>query len=270
MGTPNKFESLATTQQFWNASPCGGHSDLEARRQHRYRMEPWLPAILEEIGKTNTDIVEIGCGQGTDALYICGHMPPGGSYLGIDYSNESIARAEAALEEHEDSLSVTPDFKTGNVEELAIGDAAADCVYSFGVLHHTANEQKGIEEIYRILRPGGRAYIFLYNMTSPKLVIAKSVRGVQRVLDFIFQSKNALYRLILGHHAESVLGTMLLECTGVPYLKCYTKNAVRHLFSDFEICSLRPIGYNLPWLKPQGSGRSPVGVFWMIEVTKPN
>lgn len=86
---------LRLTRLFWNANPCDGQADVARRMKFRYRKEPWLPAILGKVA-THRSVLEIGCGQGTDALYCCERMKAGATYVGVDYSDESVASTDAA------------------------------------------------------------------------------------------------------------------------------------------------------------------------------
>ena len=65
--------------KFWDGAPCGRGDSFEERSATRFKREPWVPALLREVA-THSDIVEVGCGQGTDALSICKSMRPGGRY----------------------------------------------------------------------------------------------------------------------------------------------------------------------------------------------
>src|SRR5438552_2562818 len=95
---------------FWSGNPCDGQADLAARH-----------------GK----LLEVGCGQGTDALQICRTLKPGSTYLGIDYSSGSIAAARSAIHEA-GPLSVTPVFERGDACSLPFADSSFDAVYSMG------------------------------------------------------------------------------------------------------------------------------------------
>lgn len=57
-------------------------------------------------------------------------------------------------------------LKVGNAEALEFEDNSFDVVYSYGVLHHTENTQKAIDEVFRVLKPSGTAIIMLYNKNS--------------------------------------------------------------------------------------------------------
>lgn len=240
--TENQFEQ---TRRFWNASPCDGKTDLESRRSWRYAKYPWLSALIIDIASRHGDIVEIGCGQGTDGITFCQNLPAGGRYRGIDYSGESVASAKQAVTEATD-LKVTPELAAGNAEKLDFETNSVECVFSMGVLHHSPDTEKAVQEVFRILKPGGRAYILLYNRSSPKVLAAHFFRGIQSALDFVFRTDRIFYKAFYGKHFEGVLGTALLEGFGVPVLRSYTHTGIKRLFRDFKTVSLVRCGINLP------------------------
>ena len=49
-----------------------------------------------------------------------------------------------------------------DAEHLPFRESSFDIVYSNGVLHHSENTEKCLDEVYRVLRPGGQAVIMLY------------------------------------------------------------------------------------------------------------
>jgi SAM-dependent methyltransferase len=53
-----------------------------------------------------------------------------------------------------------------SVLELPFEDATFDYVYSIGCLHHTGNLERSVQEVHRVLVPGGRAVVMLYNRHS--------------------------------------------------------------------------------------------------------
>lgn len=260
--------SLEKTRVFWNASPCGGSQSLEERKLQRYQMEPWIPEILKKIAGAHSNILEVGCGQGIDAFVLCSELSGSGRYVGVDYSDESVAIARKTLKEVISEMNVQPTFKVGNAENLEFGDEGIECVYSIGVLHHTHDERKAIEEIYRVLAPGGKAYIWLYRKWSLKVGVAKIFRIIQLALDKILGTETCIYKALYGRHYERLLGTMILECFGVPYLKWYGKKDLIKLLAGFQLVSLQPMGYNIPWLFQKKHGRNKFGYFWAIEVQK--
>ena len=53
----------------------------------------------------------------------------------------------------------TPSGWTGSATEIAAADNTYDAVFDFGTVHHIPNWRLAIEEIHRVLRPGGRLYL---------------------------------------------------------------------------------------------------------------
>lgn len=270
--TAPSADRLEETRQFWNTSPCDGHETYAQRRAWRYAKDPWLRGVIADIASRHGDVVEIGCGQGTDGLTFCQALPKDGHYLGFDYSNESLASARNAVAEAE-GLSVTPQFKQGNAEALDREDGSVECVYSLGVLHHSPDTDRSVREVFRVLSPGGTAYVFLYNRWSPKVSAAYLLRGIQHVLDFVLRTDRVLYRTLFGRHLEGVLGTALLEGFGVPVLRSYTRSGMVRLFRGFEIESLQGCGINLPIgsasRQPETLVERRFGLFWFIIARKP-
>ena len=265
----NYEELLRTTRDFWDANPCGVHSDYEHQRSHRYAMEPWLPDILRDIAVRHHEILEVGCGQGVDSSLLCAGMDPGRKYIGIDYSSQSIEAAQRNAAMLGDRLSVKPEYHVGNAEALEFPDQRFDAVYSMGVLHHTADERQAIREVHRVLSVGGKAYIFLYRKYAPKVAVANALRAVQRGLDQLLGTDRCLYQFLKRRGTHSRLfGTMFHECFGVPYLKSYSRDEITMLFAAFSEVNLSSIGPNLGRLSPGGTRAGHLGYFWFIAATK--
>ena len=265
--------SLRATRDFWNAHPCDGQDQHAQRQKLRYGKEPWVFEKVQQVARRHADIVEIGCGQGTDAITMCTLLPASGSYLGIDLSEASLAAARSAVEEVRERLQVIPRFQQGNAENLPFEDSSLECVYSMGVLHHTPDTEKAINEIHRTLRPGGRAYLFLYRRWGPKVLAAHLLRFVQRQIGRLIPGEPIFFRMARGFPNQKALGTVLLEGTGVPILKSYTRRGIEKLLQDFDICRLEKFGLGLPTAGMNTAldrlQKNPLGYFWYIEIAKP-
>lgn len=269
--TDRILDELTSTREFWDANPCGVHQDYLAQRDQRYAMEPWLPQVLASIAKTHSSILEVGCGQGIDSTELCSAMSPGGRYQGIDYSPASVAVASRNAQSLAEKLAVRPDYQVGNAEALEFPDGSFGAVYSMGVLHHTADEDRAIKEIHRVLETGGAAYIFLYRRGALKVAVAQWLRRIQAALDALLGTDRGIYRLLrrLGSH-NRWFGTMFLECFGVPYLKSYNEEEIRALFSAYSSVELLTTGASLGRLAPKGQTTSPTssGYFWFVTAQK--
>jgi ubiquinone/menaquinone biosynthesis C-methylase UbiE len=54
----------------------------------------------------------------------------------------------------------------GNGEDLEFEDSTFDVVYAHGVIQYTANDQAMVDELYRVVKPGGEVIMMVYNRLS--------------------------------------------------------------------------------------------------------
>jgi SAM-dependent methyltransferase len=253
------MDQIARTREFWNETPCDGQESYRLRARFRYGKEPWLPSLLQRIASHGyRNIVEVGCGQGTDGITLCTKLDAAARYTGVDLSDVSIGRANAAATEMSGMCVVKPSFRVEHAEQLSFERDSFDCVISIGALHHSASTEAAIAEVRRVLQPGGTAYVLLYRTWAPKLLAAHTLRGVQAIVDLLCRTDHAVYRALRRiRPGEDNFGTMLYECFGVPILRSYTAGGMRTLFKDFD--GVRLTAY--------GTGPA-TGYLWLAEAKK--
>ena len=101
-------------------------------------------------------VVDLGSGSGMDALYAAGLVGPSGGVTGIDFTPEQLAKARRLAEQ----AGVTwVEFREGRIDRSPLGDEAADCVVSNGVINLCPDKAAVFAEAARLLRPGGRLAI---------------------------------------------------------------------------------------------------------------
>ena len=102
-------------------------------------------------------VLEVGTGVGTD---IVSYAKNGSKVSGVDLTENAIEITKKHLE-----IFKLPYEKllVADAENLPFEDNYFDLVYSFGVLHHTPNTEKGVQEVLRVLKPGGKFIIMLYS-----------------------------------------------------------------------------------------------------------
>ena len=94
-----------------------------------------------------TAILDVGCGTGRLLRAADGRFPA--AHLeGIDAAEGMIEQARAS--------GGRANFQLATAESIPFPDAQFDLVFSTMTFHHWADQQKGIAEIARVLKPGGR------------------------------------------------------------------------------------------------------------------
>jgi ubiquinone/menaquinone biosynthesis C-methylase UbiE len=268
----NSAEISEATREFWNTWPCDGQSSYERRARLRYAKEPFILHQLGKITGAHKHIVEVGCGQGTDALTACQNVGAEATYIGLDASDMSVAAARQAADEVAPRLKIRPEFREGDALALPFDDNSLECVYSMGVLHHVSDTQGAVAEVHRVLEPGGTCYVFLYRTASPKLLVAYGLRGVQALCDVASGRKRSLLGLVERCSFEGALGTMLVEAFGVPVMRSYSKRGIKRLFSQFAEVDILACGYNWPfdanYKRRNADGRNPIGNFFFVTAKK--
>jgi len=101
------------------------------------------------------DVLEIGVGNGTHAQIISGIAK---SYTGIDLTEYAVNSTRIRLE----LAGVKGVIRQMDAEKLDFPSVSFDFVWSWGVIHHSSNTSKILDEIYRVLRPGGKTVIMVY------------------------------------------------------------------------------------------------------------
>lgn len=101
-------------------------------------------------------VVDVGCGAGLDSLIASRMIAPGGSVIGVDMTPAMLDKARASAAR---MGATNVEFRTGYAESLPVEDGWADVVISNGVLNLFPDKLAGLQEMARVLRPGGRLQI---------------------------------------------------------------------------------------------------------------
>jgi len=125
----------------------GSPASMAARtlESHAAFVLPWL--------RPGMDVLDLGCGPGTITLGLAEAVLPG-RVTGIDTAPGAIETAQrlaAGLER------VNATFRTANAYELPFGDHSFDLVFSHALFEHLSRPLEVMNEIGRVLRPGGLA-----------------------------------------------------------------------------------------------------------------
>ena len=174
---------------------------------------------------TKKKILEIGPGAGGHSILFARY---GASMTSLDITYE---RAWATAKKFkvlgaDDCLALQ-----GDGENLPFEREIFDIVYSNGVLHHTNDTETAIEEVFRVLKPGGRAVIMLYCKSSwhywfNMWFCVGVLKGA------LLNRKNWL-----GNATE--WGGKNKQLIKNPITRCYSNDGIHRLFKRFEKLKLR-------------------------------
>jgi arsenite methyltransferase len=109
----------------------------------------WLLGRIEP----GTVVLDLGCGAGTDLLIAAQMTGPTGRVIGIDMTASMVDRARAGATE---MALGNVELHESLIEALPIEDASVDVVISNGVIDLVPDKDAVLDEIDRVLRPGGR------------------------------------------------------------------------------------------------------------------
>ena len=122
---------------------------------HQRLLKPYV--VVEHL--ISGDILEVGCGEGRGVELIMHHA---NRYTAIDKIEEVIQRLR---EKHPQG-----NFLSGNIPPFhGLVNNAYDFVLSFQVIEHIRDDVAFLQEIHRVLKPGGKAYL-----TTPNRVMSLS------------------------------------------------------------------------------------------------
>ena len=113
------------------------------------------PFSLGKIAPGET-VLDIGSGGGFDSFIAAKMVGPSGKVIGVDMTDAMLEKSGKIAK----SLGLTQlEFKKGYVESLPVPDASVDVVISNGVINLTPDKYASFNEVFRVLKPGGRLYL---------------------------------------------------------------------------------------------------------------
>ena len=98
-------------------------------------------------------VVDLGSGAGIDLLLAAQKVGTTGRVIGIDMTDEMIARARKAIDA---AGAGNVEVRKGFIEELPVEEDSVDLVISNCVINLSPDKPRVFSEIARVLRPGGR------------------------------------------------------------------------------------------------------------------
>lgn len=110
------------------------------------------PFLMDPIDE-GSSVLDVGSGAGMDCLLAGRRVGKRGSVLGVDMTDEMLERARAGAREM-DLAHVR--FEKGDINRLPLDAQSIDVVISNGVFNLSPAKTELFEELYRVVKPGGR------------------------------------------------------------------------------------------------------------------
>jgi len=155
---PGFWESYQPGFRF-SREPLGTAAFFRDVEEHRYRLEPHIPAIADFARWQGKDVLEVGCGVATDGIRFA---RAGANYTGIDESATAVALARRRFQLE----NLQGRILRASATNLPFHAANFDLVWCHGVLHHIDDAVSVVRECSRVLREGGQVIFMVYHRHS--------------------------------------------------------------------------------------------------------
>jgi SAM-dependent methyltransferase len=169
---------------FWSEL-CGSHlareigvedasaASLARFDQAYFDLYPYLGRYLP--WRSGERVLEIGLGYGTVGQAL--------AERGLDYHGLDISPGPVAMMVHRLALLGQADgltrIKQGSALAIPHPDESFDALVSIGCLHHTGDLGAAVDEVRRVLRPGGQALVMVYNSHSYRRAVMLPVQTLR-------------------------------------------------------------------------------------------
>ena len=164
--------TIQAVKEFWDARPCNvRHSDqprgtreyFDEVERKKLTAEPHIPAFCEFDRWRGRRVLEIGCGIGTMARLFA---QAGADYTGVELSGESLALTRERFQVY----GLGGAFYHCDAEHLTatVPVEAYDLVFTWGVIHHSPNPGRILEQARSYMRSGTTLKVMVYASNSWK------------------------------------------------------------------------------------------------------
>ena len=199
---------------------------LDALRRFDQAYFDFYPYLLERVPvqtMRGQRVLEVGLGYGTVGQKI--------AESGADYTGLDIAQGPVDMMNHRLSMQSLPGRAIqGSMLECPLPDASMDSVVSLGCFHHTGSVARCIDEAWRVLKPGGRAYVMVYNALSYR----QWIKWPRQTLRVLFAPAGAV-RATEGQRAGYDVNTAGVAAPETEFVSRAQLRCMMWRFSDVEL-----------------------------------
>ena len=165
-------------KDYWNENlhdlaiarhPIGTAGFFDDLWEYHFDKQRHLEKVLNYAEYDGKDLLDLGCGVGTDAAKFASY---GAKVTGVDISERAIGLAKDNFGFK--GLEGTFLVMDGNAMEF--DDNSFDVIYAHGILPYTHDYNGMAREIFRVLKPGGKAILQTYNRDSWMYLLWKTMK----------------------------------------------------------------------------------------------
>jgi SAM-dependent methyltransferase len=160
--------TIEQVRQYWDQHihdleitrhPVGSRGFFDDLDQYHFEKLHHLLRLVDFDGHRGQSVLEVGCGAGVD---LARFAKGGATVTGVDLSPSAIDLARTNLAQQ----GLAADLRVADAEQLPFADATFDFVFAHGVVQYTAHPRRLVDEVRRVLKPGGDAVFQVYNRVS--------------------------------------------------------------------------------------------------------
>ena len=150
--------------------------------------------------KEGDTVLDLGSGAGFDCFLASRKVGKIGKVIGLDMTEEMIAKARILAKEHGYS---NVEFRLGDIEKMPLDDNSINVIISNCVINLAPDKSKVFKEAYRVLKSGGKMYVsdivLLGKLTDEQLndedLLSGCVAGALLKQDYIEKIKQAGFKV---------------------------------------------------------------------------
>lgn len=212
---------------------------------------PLLSSIIDYSQLANKKVLDIAVGSGWSTEQF---VRSGALVTAIDLTPSAVELTKKRMEIYQLKAE---NIEVADAQNLSYPDNSFDYILAWGCLMHMPNTQRAINEIYRVLKPGGKIGAMMYNKNSLHwwyyIYLSKGIfRG--KLLKMSIQELSNRY-------------TDGVDCGGNQLTKFFTTNEIRKMFKKFKDVSIIIVD-NFTFIDTFPHRFLPLGFFLPIKVKK--
>lgn len=154
----------------------------------------------------NAKVLDVGCGVGGTSRYLAKQLGKGASVTGITLSPNQVKRAqELAVEQDLPNA----EFKVMNALDMDYEDNSFDVVWACESGEHMPNKEAYINEMMRVLKPGGKFVMATWCQRDDRKV--PFTKKDEKDLRFLYEEWTHPYFISIENYAELIDATGIME-----------------------------------------------------------